>query len=65
MTTIKQDLNDIKEIISSMQWQIKVLEHAVKTLEQHKAELETVADIDDFDEIVAEAAKDYKTQYLN
>lgn len=65
MTTIKQDLNDIKEIISSMQWQIKVLEHAVKTLEQHKAELENVSDIDDFDEIVAEAAKDYKTQYLN
>ena len=65
MTTIKQDLEDIKEIIKSMTWQIKVLEKTVKTLEQHKAELETVADIDDFDEIVAEAAKDYKTQYLN
>lgn len=65
MTTIKQDLEDIKEIIKSMAWQIKVLEKTVKTLEQHKAELETVADIDDFDEIVAEAAKDYKTDYLN
>lgn len=65
MTTIKQDLEDIKETIKSIEWQIKVLEKTAKTLEQHKAELETVASIDDFDEIVAEAAKDYKTQYLN
>ena len=65
MTTIKQDLEDIKEIIKSMKWQISVLNKTVKTLEQHKAELETVASIDDFDEIVAEAAKDYKTHYLN